>query len=79
MREIAGISGRVLVTLAIVVLFFVRLDMATSILWLGGFVVFAWSFVRLVHELFSYRGGVGAKLVESHMLEGTDAAVDAGR
>jgi hypothetical protein len=40
-REIAGISGRVLVTLAIVVLFFVRLDMATSILWLGGFIVFA--------------------------------------
>jgi hypothetical protein len=171
--------------LALVVLFFVRLDMATSILWLGGFVVFGWSVVRLVRELFgrrvrahillalagvaifplacvnlslatsdahsatralaeraqstckggrcpsmatlcgrqpaneydsacttsgsagvrfrvryrvapdgksfavwtstsideqlSYRGGVGAKLVESHMLEGTDAAVDAGR
>lgn len=32
-----------------------------------------------IDEQFSYRGGVGAKLVESHMLEGTDAAVDAGR
>lgn len=53
--EIAGIAGRALVTLALVVLFFVRMDMATSILWLGGFVVFASSFVRLVRELFGKR------------------------
>jgi uncharacterized membrane protein len=53
--EIFGIAGHALATLALVVVFFVRMDMATSILWFGGFLVFAWSFVRLVRELFGKR------------------------
>lgn len=53
--DIVRLALRGIVALLVVALFFLPFGMMTSILWVGGFFVFASSLVRLVRELFGKR------------------------